>query len=256
MKNQNKIISIILITTMVIGAVALSGCTQTNPNAIIVGTSADFPPFEYKDANGNIIGFDVEMVTEILTSQGYTVTVTDIAFDSLIPSLQQGKINVIVAGMSITDERKAEVDFSNPYFEADQSVLIKAGSMINITSDDDLANLTVGAQTGTTGALWVEENLVNTNLTPASKFQQYETYDLAILDLKAERIQILVLDKPVAQAYSEDVGLDVVYTIITNENYGIAVQKGQTELLQKINTGLAALKASADWNTLVKKYFA
>ncbi len=254
MKKEIKAITMVLIIAIVSIAVALSGCTEEKGNKIIVGTSADFPPFEYMEGD-EIVGFDVEMIKTILTGQNYTVEVQDMAFDSLIAALQTNKIDVIVAGMSITEERLQEISFSDPYFEADQSVLIKSDSGIIVNNESDLENLTVGVQTGTTGDDWVFETLVNTSKTPEEKYKQYETYDLAVLDLKAGRIQIIVLDKPVAQALSEDGDLEIAYIIITNENYGIGVRKGDTELLQKINTGLAELKASADWNTLVKKYF-
>ena len=254
MKKETKAISMVLIIAMVSIIVALSGCTEEKENKIIVGTSADFPPFEYMEGD-KIVGFDVEMITDILTSQNYTVEVQDMAFDSLIAALQTNKIDVIVAGMSITEERLQEISFSNPYFEADQSVLIKSDSGIVINNESDLENLTVGVQTGTTGDDWVFETFVNTSKTPEEKYKQYETYDLAVLDLKAGRIQIIVLDKPVAEALSADGDLKIALTIITNENYGIGVRKGDTELLQKINTGLAELKASADWDTLVNKYF-
>jgi polar amino acid transport system substrate-binding protein len=255
MEKKNKIFSITLVMALVIGTVTLSGCTQETKNKIIVGTSADFPPFEYKDENGTIIGFDVDMINTILTSQGYEVEVRDILWETLIPALETGQIDVIVAGMSITDERKQQVDFSEPYFNADLSVLIKAGSGIVVNNVSDLANLTVGVQTGTTGDTWVFDNLVNVSLTPESKYKRYETYDLAVLDLKNGNVQILVLDKPVAQVFAADNTLQVVYTIISEDNYGIAVKKGDTELLQKINQGLADLKASEDWNALVLKYF-
>jgi polar amino acid transport system substrate-binding protein len=255
MEKKNKILSIALVLATLIGSVALSGCTQETENKIIVGTSADFPPFEYKDENGTIVGFDVDMITTILISQGYEVEVRDILWETLIPALETGQIDVIVAGMSITDERKQQVDFSEPYFNADLSVLIKAGSGIVVNNVSDLANLTVGVQTGTTGDTWVFENLVNVSLTPENKYKRYETYDLAVLDLKNGNVQILVLDKPVAQVFAEDNTLQVAYTIISEDNYGIAVKKGNTELLQKINQGLADLKASEDWNELVLKYF-
>jgi polar amino acid transport system substrate-binding protein len=258
MKNEKKIFSIGLVLAMVIGAVALSGCTQEKGNKIIVGTSTDFPPFEVKVANGTAVGFDIEMITEILTSQGYTVEIQDLPFDSLIPSLQTNKIDVIVAGLSINAERQQQINFSDPYYRADQSVLIKNGSGIIINSTQDCANLTVGAQTATTGADWVEANLIQTNLTPSSKFHQYENQLDAIADLKIggqDRPQILVLDKPVARNFSkQDATLEIAHTFTTNEYYGIGVKKGNSELLQKINIGLSELKASADWNALLLKY--
>src|SRR4030042_2120111 len=157
MKNEKKIFSIALVLAMVIGTVALSGCTQEDENKIIIGTSADFPPFEYKASNQTIIGFDIDLIKKILTDQGYTVEVQDIGFDSLIPSLQTGKIDVIAAAMTITDARLQEVDFSDPYYDANQAVLVKVDGGVNITTVEDLKNYSVGAQTGTTGWAWVND---------------------------------------------------------------------------------------------------
>lgn len=255
MRREKKIVSLVLIIAMVSVTIGLSGCVEEAENKIVVGTSADFPPFEYMSADQEIVGFDIDMITIILTGQGYTVEVSDMAFDSLIPSLLTNKIDVIVAGMTITEDRLEQVSFSDPYYEADQSVLIKSGANITIENVSDMANLTVGAQTGTTGAIWVQEALIDTNMTPADMFESYETYDLALWDLKNERIDILVIDKPVAQAYAEDGTIEIVYTIMTEEHYAIAVRKEDTELLEKINEGLAELKASDEWDELIQRYF-
>ena len=251
-----------LVLALVLMAIALSGCVEEDVNKIIVGTSADFPPFEYTDTDGTIIGFDIEMVTKILTDAGYTVEAQDIAFDSLIASLQADKIDVIAAAMTITDERDEQIDFSDPYYEADQSALIMTDSGVEINESDEIedfktsiANLTIGVQTGTTGASWVQENLVDTEMMDEDDFNQYETYTLAILDLENGNIDIIVLDKPVAQAFAEDEDIGVAYTIITEESYGLGVREGDTELLADINEGLADLIGSEDWTELVKKYF-
>lgn len=255
MREEKKIISIVLISALMIGTGAISGCTQQKGNKIIVGTSTDFPPFEVKVANGTPIGFDIDMITKILTSQGYTVEIQDLPFDSLILALQTNKIDVIVAGLSINPERQQQVDFSDPYYRADQSVLIMNKSGIVINSTQDCANLTVGAQLATTGADWVEVNLVNTSITPKDKFHTYENQLDALTDLRLGRLQILVLDKPVARNFSkQDPTFKIAHTFTTNEYYGIAVKKGNSVLLQKINTGLADLKSSAEWNTLLQKY--
>ncbi len=251
-----------LVLALVLMAIALSGCVEEDVNKIIVGTSADFPPFEYTDTDGTIIGFDIEMVTKILTDAGYTVEAQDIAFDSLIASLQADKIDVIAAAMTITDERDEQIDFSDPYYEADQSALIMTDSGVEINESDEIedfktsiANLTIGVQTGTTGASWVQENLVDTEMMDEDDFNQYETYTLAILDLENRNIDIIILDKPVAQAFAEDEDIGVAYTIITEESYGLGVREGDTELLADINEGLADLIGSEDWTELVKKYF-
>ena len=262
MYKNKKMLSSFLVLALVLMAIALSGCVEEDVNKIIIGTSADFPPFEYTDTDGTIIGFDIEMVTKILTDAGYTVEVQDISFDSLIASLQAEKIDVIAAAMTITVERDEQIDFSDPYYEADQSVLIMTDSGVEINESDEIedfktsiAGLTIGAQTGTTGASWVQENLVDTEMMDEDNFNQYETYTLAILDLENRNIDIIVLDKPVAQAFAEDEDMGVAYTIITEESYGLGVREGDTELLADINEGLADLIGSEDWTELVKKYF-
>jgi polar amino acid transport system substrate-binding protein len=236
--------------------IGLSGCvTEETTNKIIVGTSADFAPFEYIDENQTIVGFDIELITSILESKGYEVEVKDIAFDSLITELSTGKIDVVAAAMTITDEREEQIDFSNAYYEADQSVLINTDDNITIVNETSLANYTLGAQTGTTGASWVLETLVDTGLMVEDSLKRYETYTLAILDLKNGNIDAIILDKPVALAFEDDADYEVIYTIITNESYGFGVKDGETELLEDINQGLADIIDTAEWNALVMKYF-
>ena len=245
---------------MMTGVVALSGCTQTptNTKKIIVGTSSDFKPFEYRAANGTIIGFDIDLIKKILTDQGYTVEVQDIGFDSLIPALQTGKINVIAAAMTITEERKQQVDFSNPYYEANQTVLVKVGSTVNITNISTLANYIVGAQTGTTGWSWVNDTLVATGKLSSDKFKSYDLYTDAVADLIVgpSRVGAIVIDSPVAQSFAKSGNVKIVLNITTNESYGFAVQKGNTELASKINAGLINVTASTYWAQLIEKYFA
>jgi polar amino acid transport system substrate-binding protein len=257
MENKKKILSIILVLTTVIGVVALSGCTQETQNKIIVGTSADFAPFEYRAANQTIVGFDIDLIKKILTDQGYTVEVQDIGFDSLIPSLQTGKIDVIAAAMTITDERLQQVDFSNAYYSANQAVLVKVGADVNITTIDDLANYTVGSQTGTTGWAWVNDTLVATGKLNSDKFKSYDLYTDAVADLiiGPSRVGAIVIDSPVAQAFAKSGNVKIVLNITTNESYGFAVEKGNTELVTKINTGLAAVMATTYWENLIAQYF-
>jgi polar amino acid transport system substrate-binding protein len=257
MQKKQKIYSIVLVIAMVIGTVALSGCTQEKGNKIIVGTSSDFKPFEYIAANGTIIGFDIDLITRVLEDQGYTVEVQDIGFDSLIPSLQTGKIDVIAAGMSINDERKTQVDFSDPYYDANQAVLVKVGSGVNITSIADLGNYIVGSQTGTTGWDWVNDTLVATNNLSEANFKSYDLYTDAVADLiiGPSRVGAIVIDSPVAKAFEAGGQVKIVLNITTNEEYGFAVKTGNTELANKINTGLAAVMGTAFWDQLISTYF-
>jgi polar amino acid transport system substrate-binding protein len=256
---EKKILAVFLALFLTVSAVALSGCTEEENEAIkiIVGTSADFPPFEYVEG-GEIVGFDIEMVTAVLESLNYTVEVQDIAFEGLIGALQTEKIDVIAAGMSIDPER--DVDFSNPYFEADLSVLIHSNSDLIVNESnllEVLANLTIGGQTGTTGTMWIVDNLINiTNATfQEDQLKRYETYTEAVLDLENENLDAVVIDKPVGVAFAEAGDVEVAYTIVSGEQYGLAVKKGNTALLNEINTALDAYMDSAEWTPLVIKYF-
>lgn len=256
---HRKIVSIILIG-LFLGSLFISGCTQKPSNTIIVGTSADYPPFEDTAANGTIIGFDIDLIKHVLTSQGYTVQVRDIAFDSLILELQQGKIDVVAAAMTINENRSKQVSFSNPYYEANQSVLVQNGSGVNITTFDSMANYTIGAQTGTTGWYWINDTLVATGKLAATKFKSYENALLAVADLQIskDRVGALVIDSPVAAAFAAKRPVHIALTIHTNESYGFAVKIGNTALLNKINAGLANVTGTPYWNNLVNnidKYF-
>jgi polar amino acid transport system substrate-binding protein len=262
---NKKILVMVVVIALFSSAMLLSGCTEEEQdgNKIIVGTSADFPPFEYV-VGGKIVGFDIELITTILENLNYTVEVKDIGFDSLIPSLKSGKIDVIAAGMTITDDREEEIDFSDAYYEADQSVLIKKDSGVEINASHDLenftasiANYTIGAQTGTTGAGWVQENLVDTEMMDQDNLKLYDLYIDAVadLDIGTERLDLIILDLPVAQAFSENANREVAYTIITEEYYGFGVKEGETELVGKINAELDEFIGTADWVALINKYF-
>jgi polar amino acid transport system substrate-binding protein len=257
MKNEKKIFSLGLVLAMIIGAIALSGCTQETKNKIIVGTSADFPPFEYKATNQTIIGFDIDLIKKVLTDQGYTVEVQDIGFDSLIPALQTGKIDVIAAAMTIDDERKQQVDFSIPYYDSNQTVLVKVGANVTIRTIEDLKNYTVGAQTGTTGWGWVNDTLVATGKLSSDNFRNYDLYTDAVADLiiGPSRVGAIVIDSPVAKAFAKNGNVKIVLNMTTNESYGFAVKKGNTALVNKIDTGLTAVMATTYWEELIEKYF-
>ncbi|HOF03288.1 MAG TPA: transporter substrate-binding domain-containing protein, partial [Atribacterota bacterium] len=145
----------VLITLMAAGILSASAA----PAKLVVGTSADWPPFEWVDANNNFVGFEMDLMKIIAKMQGLDLEIIDIGFDSLIPALQSGKVNLLVAGMSLTEERLAVADASNPYWSGNQGVMVREDSDLNIATA--LAGgYTVGAQRGTTQADWLEDNLV------------------------------------------------------------------------------------------------
>lgn len=249
---KKKVLSLVVVISLLLTVLVFSGCTE-DEEKVIIGTSADFPPFEYTE-DGDIVGFDVDVIKSILKDQGYKVEIEDMSFSSLIPALKQKKIDVVAAAMTITDERDKKIDFSKPYYEADQSIIVKSGSGIQIDKPQDLQNYTVGAQTGTTGAGWIKENLIKNGTMSEDDFDSYDTYTLAVNDLANERIDAVVLDKPVAKAFEQDKDVKIIKTIETGEEYGFGVREESTDLLEDINKGLDNIKGSEEWNNYVDKY--
>ncbi|MFW6386779.1 MAG: basic amino acid ABC transporter substrate-binding protein [Bacillota bacterium] len=216
-----------------------------------VGTNATFPPFEYVE-DDEVVGFDIDLIKAIGEHQGFDVEVTDISFDSLIPSLNTGNIDIITAGMTITDERAEQVNFSDPYFVADQSIVVREDSDKNLAvlyGDSD-----IGVQTSTTGDLWVTENLEEEEIL-TGEISRYDSYVMVLNDLTNDNLDAVVLDTPVAEKYSEARDVKIVGEIKTGEEYGIAVRKDDEELLEKINEGLEQVKESGEMDELIEEHF-
>ncbi|RCW56531.1 MULTISPECIES: basic amino acid ABC transporter substrate-binding protein [Halanaerobium] len=239
-----------LVTILVILAV-LAFSSGVMAQRYVVGTNASFPPFEYVE-KGEIVGFDIDLVKEIAKLQDFEVEFRDISFDSLIPGLASGSLDIVAAGMTITDARKEVVSFSDPYYSANQSVLVHEGSEEDLTvlfgSND------IGVQTGTTGDTWVRDKLVKPDIL-TGELRNYDSYVFVIRDLANQNIDAAVLDKPVAETYSKNNPVNVVAEVITGEEYGIAVGKNNQALLKEINAGLAKVIENGTMDKLIEKYF-
>ncbi|AEH51208.1 basic amino acid ABC transporter substrate-binding protein [Pseudothermotoga thermarum] len=235
----------ILIVLLLVSVLALA-------KTYTVGTSADFPPFEYIE-NGQFVGFDMDLIREIAKIAGFEVKFVDMSFDSLIPALRAGQIDIAIAGMTITEERKQVVDFSIPYWTADQSVIVKADSNLSITVL--FGKYRIGVQTGTTGDLWCTEELVKKGILPEKNLKRYDTFVLALTDLLNGNIDAIVLDSPVANRFAATKPVKIVGIIVTGEQYGIAVKKGNTDLLKAINEALKVLQETGKLAELIDKYF-
>ena len=239
-----------LITILVILTV-LTLSSGVMAQKYVVGTNASFPPFEYVE-EGEIVGFDIDLVKEIAKLQGFEVEFRDISFDSLIPGLASGSLDMVAAGMTITAERKEVVSFSDPYYSANQSVLVHKDSEEDLTvlfGDND-----IGVQTGTTGDSWVREKLVEPDIL-AGELRNYDSYVFVIRDLANQNIDAAVLDKPVAETYSKNNPVKLVAELITGEEYGIAVGKNNQALQEEINAGLAKVIENGTMDQLIEKYF-
>ena len=217
-----------------------------------VGTEASFPPFEYVE-NGQFVGFDIDLIREIGKLKGFNVEVIDISFDSLIPSLTTGNIDIIAAGMTITEDRQKVVDFTIPYYSGDQSILVRKDSDFDITVL--FGNHKIGVQTGTTGDLWVTEHLSDKNIIPKKNITRYDTFNFAVRDLVNKNIDAIVLDNPVAERFTKTDPVKIVGIIKTEESYGMAVKKGNKELLNLLNSGIQELQKNGKLDELIEKYF-
>ncbi len=219
-----------------------------------VGTSPDFPPFEYVAKNGSIVGFDIDLIRLLAKKIGYDdIEIVTMDFDSLIPALKQGKFDVIAAGMTITPEREKEVSFTKPYWNANQAILVRKDSDFKPKSLDDLAGKTVGVQTGTTGEYYVEDYINKTGINIEVK--TYSSFVLAVQDLVNGRIDAVVVDTPVAKMFEKQYPVVVSGIIETGEQYGFAVRKEDTQLLNELNKALEEVMNSPEWEKLVEKYF-
>lgn len=259
-----------LISVMVLGLAACGGGSDNGDagNADNAGdqqkeiptytavTEATFPPFDTVDENtGEVIGFDMDLMNAIAEDQGFKVEYVDMEFDSLIPALQAGNGDIITAGMNAEDEeRQKKVDFSNTYYDSALVVVVKADNETIGSIDDLTADMKVASQIGTTGADEVNALAADGSIKEAVILNGFDT---CMLQLINGDIQAVIIDKPVAEAYmNKQAGkVKLVGEPLNAESYGFAVQKGNTELLEKINTGLQNMIDNGTYDELIEKWF-
>lgn len=225
---------------------AEAGSTAFAGKTLIMATNAEFAPYEYHDGN-DIVGIDVEIAKAICEDMGATLSITDIAFDSIIPEVQSGKADFAAAGMTVTEDRQTQVDFSDSYATGVQSVIVPEDS--DIASLDDLKGKQIGVQQGTTGDLYSTDDFGEDSIQRFSKGAD------AVQALSTGKIDAVIIDNKPAQVFvSENDGLKILETPYAEENYAIAVKKGNTELLDAINASIATLKESGKLDEIVAKY--
>jgi len=240
---------------VVLAAVLLAGGLAFGQQKYVVLCDIAWAPFEWVSGKGAYLGFDLDVMRAIAILEGYEIEIRDTPFDSIIPAVIAGKGDIGASGFTITTERAEVVTFSNAYWTSDQAVVVHANSGLNIVTALS-GGAKVGAQRGTTGAAWVEDNLVASGVKVTLVL--YETYPEAVLDLLAGRLQAVVQDEaPSQQAVEAYVGqLTIAGIIKTYEEFGFLVVKGDPKgLLAKINAGMAKLQASGAWDNLVAAYF-
>jgi polar amino acid transport system substrate-binding protein len=218
---------------------------------ITVATDATWPPMEMVDANKNIVGFDIDFLTAVAKEAGFKVGFKNTAWDGIFAGIAAGKYDAIISSVTITDERKKNMDFSMPYINAGQ-ILVVPKTSVGVTKIADLKGKNVGAQMGTTGSFEIKK-IKGVNL------KSYDEIGLAFEDMAAGRIGGVVCDTPVAANYALQQAeykdkFMIVGEPFTEEYYGIVVKKGNKKLVDLINKGIKAVQAKGIDKELEKKW--
>ncbi|MBR7058885.1 MAG: basic amino acid ABC transporter substrate-binding protein [Stomatobaculum sp.] len=213
---------------------------------LVMVTNAEFPPYEFHDQNA-IVGIDVEIAGAIAEQLGLELEIEDIAFDSIIPEIVSGKADIGAAGMTVTEDRKQNVDFSDTYAHATQVIIVKEDSEIKGVAD--LEGKVMGVQQGTTGDIYVSGDYGDEAVERYAKGME------AVQALAQGKVDAVVIDGEPAKQYIKEVeGLKIIDESYTDEDYAIAIKKGNTAMVEAVNAALAELKSEGKLDEIVAKY--
>ncbi len=232
-------------------AALLAACgKKDSANYLVMGTDAKFPPFETRSEGkgADVVGFDVEVAKAIAAQDGRPLKIVEMDFDRLLPALAEGKVDMVLAALSITADRREQVDFSIPYYKATQVALILAGGAVP-ESKDGLKGMTIGAQPGTTGFAAAEELTAPENIRSVSSPQG------AAVDLMNSQMEVAILDEqPAILLAAKHPELMLIRPGFDEEFYGVAVRKGNTNLLETVNRVLGAISADGRYEQFVNEW--
>lgn len=254
MKNLKKIAAIILSAALVVALAACGSSKDSDSNkssgkaeTLTMGTNASFPPYEYVDDNGKIVGIDAEIAQAIADKLGMKLEIKDMEFESLVPAVKAKSIDLALAGMTVTDERKQSVNFSDSYSTGVQVVIVKENSEIKTV--DDLKGKKIGVQAGTTSDTYCTDDFGEENV------KQFSNGSLAVAALANGQVDCVVIDNEPAKNYvAANSGLKILDTEYVTEDYAIAISKDNDELLKKVNNALKELKDDGTVGKIVGKY--
>jgi polar amino acid transport system substrate-binding protein len=224
---------------------------------IVVGTSADYEPWEYKDENDEFVGIDMDIMREVAKRMGVEVEFQDLGFDTLVAAVETGKIDAAIAAMAATDERREKVDFSVVYYAGDNVILTTADSGISFDDPLEAANYKIGTQSGTIMYYWVEENLITPGLMTTDNLFLYERNEQLALDLQAGRIDLAIMDLEPGKQFMADPAFGFVEVWrgpMDPNGQAIAIMKGETELKGEIDKALNAMIDEGYIQNLLDKY--
>jgi peptide/nickel transport system substrate-binding protein len=231
------------------GAGSEAAAAGADLGTVKIGTNAEYPPFEFVDDAGEIVGFDIDLVKAIAEAGGFDYEMINTRWDGIFVALASGEFDGVASAATITEERKETVDFSDPYFNAGQVLAVKIGS--DITGVDQLEGKRVGVQLGTTGDIWSTDNT-------QAEVVRYDEITLAFQALAQGDVDAVINDLPVSADIikaNPEMEVEIIGDALTDEFYGIAVNKDRPEVLAAINEGLAAIKASGVYDEIYVKWF-
>ncbi len=234
-------------TTVAESSTAAETKASEEKSVLTMATNAEFEPWEFHDGD-DIIGIDAEVAEAIADKLGMELKIEDMAFDAVIPSIASGKCDIGMAAISVTEERKASVDFSDSYADSALQILVKKDNT-EITGVDSLEGKKIGAQNGTTGDLKASDLVGDENV------ERFPSYFEAVQSLKQGKIDAIIIDKAPAKAFlSQNDDIMQAGEDLDLEEYAIAIKKGNTELQEKLNKAIEELKADGTFDKIVDKY--
>ncbi|MCR5474916.1 MAG: basic amino acid ABC transporter substrate-binding protein [Lachnospiraceae bacterium] len=235
---------LMVLSSVVCAMLCLCACGSSSKK-LVMATNAAFPPYESVEGN-EIIGIDPEIAKLIADDLGRELVIEDMAFDSVIAAVQTGKADIAMAGLTVTEDRKKNINFTDPYTEAAQVIVVKEGS--EVTTPDDLEGKTIGVQIGTTGDIYAED-------IKDATIERYSKFFEAINALSQDKIDAVIVDREPGKVFvSENEGLKMIDEEFTVEEYAIGVAKENTELLDQINASLKKLQESGKIDEIIGKY--
>ena len=250
---KKKVLSVVLAAACMV-SMAACGSSNKSPDSdsdkgqdkLVMATNAEFPPYEYYDGD-DIVGIDAEFAAAIADKLGMELSIEDMAFDSIIPAVQSGKADFGAAGMTVTEERASQVDFSDSYYTGRQ-VIIVTGDNTDITGPDDLSGKKIGVQLGTTGDIYASGDYGDDNV------ERYNKGVEAVQALQQGKIDAVIIDDQPAQTFvKENEGLKILDTEYVEEDYALCFKKG-SDLVDKVNDAIAELKKDGTFDAIVEKY--
>ena len=239
-----------------VGLTGVAGCLGDDSDVITPGTAPGFPPFEMRE-DGELIGFDIDLLEAVVAETEYELGEwATFEFDGLIPALTANEeIDVIAAAMTITADRQETIAFSDPYWESDQAVLVREGGDFQPTEWADFEGRPVGAQSGTTGADQVSQNLIDPGIIDEDDYSSYGNYVFAVEDLENANIDAVVIDLPVAETFAAQRNVEIAFIEETGEEFGFGLRQGEAEFQAALNDGLAAVREDNTYAEITDRWF-